>query len=151
MVCNSILGIFGLMGRLGDKVREEQGLAYYSYSRVDGGPGPGPWRVIAGVNPANVEQAVDSIRAEVGRICQEPVDAEELADNKAFITGSLPLRLETNEGVARTILDMERYELGLDYLQRYDELINAITAEQVQAVAQRWLDPDAYALAIAGP
>ena len=151
MVCNSILGIFGLMGRLGEKVREEQGLAYYSYSRVDGGPGPGPWRVIAGVNPANVEQAVDSIRAEVGRICQEPVDAEELADNKAFITGSLPLRLETNEGVARTILDMERYELGLDYLQRYDELINAITAEQVQAVAQRWLDPDAYALAIAGP
>ena len=151
MVCNSILGVFGLMGRLGEKVREEQGLAYYSYSRVDGGPGPGPWRVIAGVNPANVEQAVDSIRAEVKRICQEPVDAEELADNKAFITGSLPLRLEANEGVARTILDMERYGLGLDYLQRYDALINAITAGQVQAVAKRWLDPDAYALAIAGP
>jgi zinc protease len=151
VVCNSILGIFGLMGRLGEKVREEQGLAYYSYSRVDGGAGPGPWRVIAGVNPANVEQAVVSIRAEVRRICEELVDAEELADNKAFITGSLPLRLETNEGVARTILDMERYDLGLDYLQRYDALINAITAAQVQAVAQRWLDPDAYALAIAGP
>ncbi|MFL7791328.1 MAG: M16 family metallopeptidase [Anaerolineae bacterium] len=151
MVCNSILGVFGLMGRLGEKVREEQGLAYYSYSRVDGGPGPGPWRVTAGVNPANVTRAVDSIRAEIKRICQEPVDAEELADNKAFITGSLPLRLETNEGVARTILDMERYSLGLDYLQRYSTLINAITAEQVQAVAQRWLDPDAYALAIAGP
>ncbi len=151
VVCNSILGIFGLMGRLGEKVREEQGLAYYSYSRVDGGAGPGPWRVIAGVNPANVEQAVASIRAEVRRICKELVDAEELADNKAFITGSLPLRLETNEGVARTILDMERYELGLDYLQRYNALINAITTAQVQAVAQRWLDPDAYALAIAGP
>jgi zinc protease len=151
MVCNSILGVFGLMGRLGEKVREEQGLAYYSYSRVDGGPGPGPWRVTAGVNPVNVEKAVDSIRAEVRRICQEPVNTEELADNKAFITGSLPLRLETNEGVARTILDMERYDLGLDYLQRYSTLINAITAEQIQAVAQRWLDPDAYALAIAGP
>jgi len=151
VVCNSILGIFGLMGRLGEKVREEQGLAYYSYSRVDGGAGPGPWRVIAGVNPANVEQAVASIRAEVRRICEELVDAEELADNKAFITGSLPLRLETNEGVARTILDMERYELGLDYLQRYNALINAITAAQVRAVAQRWLDPDAYALAVAGP
>jgi predicted Zn-dependent peptidase len=46
---------------------------------------------------------------------------------------------------------MERYGLGLDYLQRYDALIHAITVEQVQAVAQRWLDPDAYALAIAGP
>jgi zinc protease len=151
MVCNSILGVFGLMGRLGEKVREEQGLAYYSYSRVDGGAGPGPWSVIAGVNPANVEQAVASIRAEVRRICEEPVGGGELADNKAFITGSLPLRLETNEGVARTILDMERYGLGLDYLQRYDALIHAITVEQVQAVAQRWLDPDAYALAIAGP
>jgi zinc protease len=150
-VCNSILGVFGLMGRLGEKVREEQGLAYYSYSRVDGGAGPGPWRIIAGVNPANVEQATESIRAEVERICEESVDAEELADNKAFITGSLPLRLETNEGVAHYILDMERYDLGLDYLQRYDALINAVTVEQVQAVAQRWLDPDAYALAIAGP
>ena len=151
VVCNTILGVFGLMGRLGDKVREEQGLAYYSFSRVDGGPGPGPWRVIAGVNPANVDQAVASIRAEIRRICEEPVDEEELKDNRAFITGSLPLRLETNEGVARTIINMERYGLGLDYLRRYTGLINEITAERVQAVAQRWLDSDAYALAVAGP
>jgi zinc protease len=151
VVCNSILGVFGLMGRLGEKVREEQGLAYYSYSRVDGGSGPGPWHVAAGVNPANVEQAVASIRAEIRRMCEEPVDEKELAGNKAFITGSLPLRLETNEGVARHILEMERYGLGLDYLLRYEALINVITVEQVQAVAQRWLDPDAYALAIAGP
>jgi zinc protease len=151
VVCNTILGVFGLMGRLGENVRDEQGLAYYSFSRVDGGPGPGPWRVIAGVNPVNVEQALTSIRAEIRRMCEEPVNAEELRDNKAFITGSLPLRLETNEGVARAILDMERYDLGLDYLQRYAGLINEITAERVQAVAQRWLDPDAYALGVAGP
>jgi zinc protease len=150
-LCNSILGIFGLMGRLGENVRDAQGLAYYSYSRVDGGPGPGPWRVIAGVNPANVERAIASICTEIRRICEEPVGEKELADNKAFITGSLPLRLETNEGVARAILDMERYDLGLDYLQRYADLINEITAERVQAAAQRWLDPDAYALAVAGP
>lgn len=150
-VCNTILGVFGLMGRLGEKVREEQGLAYYSYSRVSGGPGPGPWRVIAGVNPANVEPALAGIRAELRRICEEPVKAEELDDSKAFITGSLPLQLETNEGVAQAILNMERYELGLDYLQRYADLIGEITVEQVQAVARHWLDPDAYALAIAGP
>lgn len=151
VVCNTILGVFGLMGRLGEKVREEQGLAYYSFSRVDGGPGPGPWRTIAGVNPANVEQAVAGIRAEINRICTEPVGEEELADNKAFITGSLPLRLETNEGMAQAILNMERYNLGLDYLQRYADLVNEITVERVQGVAQRWLDPDAYALAVAGP
>lgn len=150
-VCNTVLGVFGLMGRLGEKVREEQGLAYYSFSRVDGGPGPGPWRVIAGVNPANTEQAITSIRAEIRRICEELVEEDELKDNKAFITGSLPLRLETNEGVAQSIINMERYDLGLDYLERYAGLINEITAEQVRAVAQRWLDPDAYALAVAGP
>ncbi|HEY68468.1 MAG TPA: insulinase family protein [Thermoflexia bacterium] len=150
-VCNTILGVFGLMGRLGENVRDEQGLAYYSFSRLDGGPGPGPWRVIAGVNPANVERAIASIRAEIRRICEEPVNEDELTDNKAFITGSLPLRLETNEGVAQAILDMEHFNLGLDYLQRYADLINEITAERVQAAAQRWLDPDAYALAIAGP
>jgi zinc protease len=151
LVCNTILGVFGMMGRLGDKVREEQGLAYYAYSRVDGGPGPGPWRVIAGVNPANVEKAVASIRDEIRRMCEEPVSEEELSDTKAFITGSLPLRLETNEGVTRSILNMERYGLGLDFLQRYSGLIGEITVERVQATAQRWLDPDAYALAIAGP
>jgi len=151
LVCNTILGVFGLMGRLGENVRDEQGLAYYSFSRVAGGPGPGPWHVIAGVNPVNVEPAITGIRAEIRRICEEPVSEDELEDNKAFITGSLPLRLETNEGVARAILDMERYSLGLDYLQRYADLIGTITAEQVQAVAQSWLDPDAYALSIAGP
>jgi zinc protease len=150
-VCNTILGVFGLMGRLGEKVRDEQGLAYYSFSRLSGGPGPGPWQIIAGVNPDNVEQALASIRAEIRRLCEEPVDEKELDDSKAFITGSLPLRLETNEGVAQAILDMERHDLGLDYLQRYAEMIGAITVEQVQAVAQRWLDPDAYALATAGP
>ncbi len=151
VVCNTILGVFGLMGRLGENVRDEQGLAYYSYSRVDGGAGPGPWRVLAGVNPANVDRAVASVRDEIRRICEEPVEAEELADNKAFITGSLPLRLETNEGVAGSIVSMERYGLGLDYLERYADLIREITAERVQAVANRWLDPDAYGLAIAGP
>jgi zinc protease len=149
-VCNTILGVFGLMGRLGDRVRDEQGLAYYSFSRIAGGLGPGPWRVVAGVNPANVEQAITSIRTEIRRICEEPVDVGELEDNKAFITGSLPLRLETNEGVAQSIVTMELYDLGLDYLQRYADLIGEITVDQVQAVAQRWLDPDAYGLSIAG-
>jgi zinc protease len=151
VVCNTVLGVFGLYGRLGAKIRDEQGLAYYSFSRVDGGPGPGPWHVVAGVNPVNVDKVVASMRAEIRRICEEPVSGEELSDSKAFITGSLPLRLETNEGVARAILNMERYGLGMDYLRRYAGLIDEITADQVQAVARRWLDPDAYALAIAGP
>ncbi len=123
----------------------------YAFSRLDGGMGPGPWRVIAGVHPTNVRRTVESIRQEIRRMRDEPVPAEELEDNKAYITGSLPLRLETNEGVAGALIEMERYKLGLDYLRRYPDLIRAITAEEIQQVVRRWLDPDAFALGIAGP
>lgn len=150
-VANTILGVFGMYGRLGDNVRDVQGLAYYAYSRLEGGLGPGPWTAVAGVAPSTIDRAINSIRHEVRRLQDERVGEEELADNKAYLTGSLPLRLETNEGVAQALLDMERYGLGLDYLQRYADLINAITPEQVQAAAQKYLNPDAYALAVAGP
>ncbi len=150
-LCNTVLGVFGLMGRLGENVRDKLGLAYYSTSRIEGGLGPGPWLIAAGVNPANVERAIDAMRAEVRRIRDKAVGRKELADNKAFVTGSLPLRLETNDGVAGILVDMELYQLGLDYLQHYTDTMNAITAKRIQAAAQKYLDPDCYALAVAGP
>jgi len=150
-MANHILGVFGMYGRIGAHVREKLGLAYYSFSRLDGGLGPGPWRVIAGVNPANVEEAVQAIVAELRRITQEPVAEGELADSKANFIGRLPLQLESSEGVAGSILSMELYGLGLDYLQRYAQEIEAVTAKQVLAAARRYLDPEAFALAVAGP
>jgi zinc protease len=148
---NTVLGVFGLMGRLGTNVRDKLGLAYYSYSRVEGGVGSGPWSLVAGVNPANVEHAVEAMRVEIRRICDRAVGSKELADNKAFVTGTLPLRLETNDGVAGTLLDMEFYGLGLDYLERYKNMVYAITPKRIQAAARKYLDPDHYALAVAGP
>ncbi|MFP4345460.1 MAG: M16 family metallopeptidase [Anaerolineales bacterium] len=150
-VANTVLGIFGMMGRLGESVRTASGLAYYAYSSVSGGQDSGPWRAIAGVNPHNVERAVDLIQKEIERLREEPVPQEELEDSQSFLTGRLPLQLETNEGVAHALINIERYGLGLDYLQRYAELIGAVTVEDVQGVAQRWLDPEHYSLAIAGP
>ncbi len=150
-LANNVLGVFGMMGRLGKTVREDQGLAYYSYSRLSGGMGPGPWQVLAGVNPANVHQAIDSVIAEVERMIAELVSEEDLADNKANFTGRLPLNLESNEGVASSILNIETYNLGLDYLRRYASTINAITREQVLDAARKYLSPRAYALAVAGP
>lgn len=150
-LANTILGIFGMGGRLGDNVRDNQGMAYYIFSQLSAHLGRGPWRVITGVNPVNVERAVETILAEIHRIQDEPVSEEELEDAKSYLTGSLPLGLETNEGVASTLLDMELFNLGLDYLQRYPALINSVTVEQVQKAAQRVFPRDAYALAIAGP
>jgi zinc protease len=148
---NAILGVFGMMGRLGRRLRDEQGLAYYVYSRLEGGLGPGPWTVVAGVDPADVEHTIKSARAEMCRMRDTLVEADELSDVKTYITGSLPLRLETNEGVAGTILNIEQHQLGLDYLARYSNLIHEITAERIQAAARKWMDPDNLAIGIAGP
>ena len=148
---NTVLGVFGMMGRLGDSIREEQGLAYYCSSHLDAGLGQGGWMAIAGVNPANVDQAVESIRQQVRRLRDEAVPKDELANSQSYLTGSLPLRLETNEGVAGALLDMERYGLGFDYLQRYAGLVNAVTIDDLREMARQYLDPDAYALAVAGP
>lgn len=150
-VGNTILGRFGMMGRLGDNVREKQGLAYYAYSALEAGEGPGPWMAIAGVSPATVARTIDSIVHEIDRMREELVADEELTDSQAFMTGVLPLRLETNQGVADTLSDIERFGLGLDYLNRYPDFINQVTAAEIRAAAQQYLTLDAYVVGISGP
>jgi zinc protease len=150
-VANTILGVFGMMGRLGERVREEQGLAYYCYSSHDAELYSGVWLAEAGVNPAHVTQAVDSILTEFVRLGSELVSDEELSDSQAYMTGVLPLMLETNAGVASRLLDLEWHGLGLDYLRRYKSLIEGVTAADVQRVAHTYLRPDNYTLVVAGP
>jgi zinc protease len=148
---NNVLGQFGMMGRLGESIREQAGLAYYASSSLSVGVGPGPWSISMGVNPANVERAIALALKEVERFTQEPVSDEELADSKANYIGQLPLSLESNGGVAAALLNLERYDLGLDYYQRYNDLIQAVTKEQALEAAQRYLDPERLGIAIAGP
>lgn len=150
-LANTVLGVFGMMGRLGDIVREKQGLAYYVHSQLQGGLGPAPWYVATGVAPQNVEQALDSILSEIRRIQNEPVPQEELEDSKAYRTGSLPVSLETNSGLASIITDLELYGLGLDYLQRFPDLMAEITVEQVQQAAQSHFSAEQLVIAVAGP
>ncbi|GAB4455492.1 MAG: hypothetical protein Kow0070_03870 [Anaerolineales bacterium] len=148
---NNILGQFGMMGRIGDVVREKAGLAYYAYSSLHAGVGPGSWEVSAGVNPANVMKATRLIVDELRRFVQEGVTEEELADSKANFIGRLPLSLESNGGVAGALLNIERHDLGLDYYQRYAGLVAAVTREEVLAAARKFIDPDKLAIAVAGP
>jgi zinc protease len=150
-MANTILGVFGMYGRLGKKVREEQGLAYYVLSRLHGGLGPAPWYVSTGVAPDKVEQAIESIIFELDRLLNEPISAEELVDCQTYRIGSLPVGLETNDGIASVISDIELFDLGLDYLQRLPDLVNAMTPESVQAAARHYLSIDQIAIAIAGP
>lgn len=148
---NSVLGQFGMMGRVGKSVREESGLAYYAYSNLNAGLGPSSWTVSAGVNPANVGRATDLIVQELKRFVAEGVTAEELQDSQANFIGRLPLSLESNAGVAGALLNIERFELGLDYYQRYEGLVRAVSREDVLGVARRFIDPERLVIASAGP
>jgi len=148
---NNILGQFGLMGRIGDVVREQSGLAYYAYSSVSTGIGPGAWYVSAGVNPANVEKARNLIAQELERYVDEGITPEELADSQANFIGRLPLSLESNGGVAGALLNIERFDLGLDYYRQYPDLVKAVTLEDIRATAQKYIHPEWLVIATAGP
>lgn len=150
-LANSVLGDFGMMGRIGKSVREDKGLAYYAFSRVGGGHGPDPWTISAGVSPDKVDLAIDSILDEVERLVSEAVSDDDLADNQSYFTGRLPLRLESNEGIASSIHSMESYGLGLDYLAKYRELVYGIGKADMLAAAQRYLQRDHMVIAVAGP
>ncbi len=148
---NNILGQFGMYGRIGDVVREQSGLAYYAYTSLNAGIGPGSWEVAAGVNPANINKAIDLIRKEITRFVAEPVTAGELSDSQANYIGRLPLSLESNGGMAGALLNLERYDLGLDYYRRYADLVREVTPEAVLETARRYLNPEALVIATAGP
>jgi zinc protease len=148
---NSVLGQFGMMGRIGESVREKSGMAYYAYSNISAGVGPGSWTISAGVNPANLEKVSELIIRELKRLIRGGVTRVELADSQANFIGRLPLSLESNGGVASALLNIERYDLGLDYYRRYPDLVKAVTAAQVLEVARKYIDPDRLVIATAGP
>ncbi len=151
VLANSVLGQFGMMGRIGKIVREDKGYAYYSRSSIEGGHGPGAWNAIAGVNPANVDETIEDITNEFRRIATEPVSDDDIENVQSYYTGSLPLQLESNEGVAGVILRMETYDLGLDYLVGYRDRILALTKDDLLDAAANYLDVDALTVSVAGP
>jgi zinc protease len=151
-MANLIFGRLGMMGRLGEKVREARGLAYSVYSELDANVGPGPWAVRAGVNPANVDAALEGIREELQRLRDGGVTPDELERGKRFSTGTLVLQLETNDGVAGVIQDIEFFGLGLDYIERYPAIVNDLTLEGVNGAATRHLPPyEETVRVVAGP
>jgi zinc protease len=151
MMANMVLGQMGMGGRLNENVREEQGMAYYIYSGIQADIGAGPWLAIAGVNPANVERAVEAMLYEIERFKREGPTDEELADVRAYLTGSLVLGLETNAGIAGLLLAIERHNLGLDFLQRYPAIVQSIGHAEMVDVTRRYLSTEAYVLTTAGP
>ena len=148
---NNALGQYALGGRLGDNIRERQGMAYYVSSILDANIMPGPLLVRAGVSASHVDRAVAAIDHELTRIRTEGLTAKELNDSRQFVIGAMPRALETNAGIANFLLSAEFFGLGLDYDLRLPSLLAAVTLEEANAAARRALDPERAAIVIAGP
>jgi zinc protease len=150
-MANLVLGRLGLMGRLGAEVRDKGGLAYYVFSQIEPRVDGSLWAARAGVDPANVERALTAIEAELARLRTSPIGDDELDDARSYSIGVLPLALETHDGMAATLLAIEQFSLGLDYLDRYPDIIARITREDVLAAAAQHLDPSRLAVGVATP
>ena len=148
---NNILGQYALGGRLGDSIRERQGMAYYTFSALDASLGPGPLIVRAGVSPDNVERAVASIDLELSKLASEGPTDKEITESKQYLIGSMPRTLETNVGIATFLQTAELFGLGLDYDRRLPSLLGDVTREQVHEAARDTLHPSRATVIVAGP
>jgi zinc protease len=150
-VMNNALGQYAIGGKLGDSIREKQGMAYYVYSSLDATFGQGPFSIRAGVSAANIDKTIASIDAELKALIETGFTAQEIDESKSFMIGSLPRQLETNGAIASFLLSIETFGLGLDYDERLPGLIGAVTKEAADAAAKRLLEPSRATIAVAGP
>lgn len=150
-VMNNALGQYAIGGRLGDSIRERQGMAYYVFSSLDASLGAGPFTIRAGVSADNVERAIASIDTELSAVLQDGFTAQEIDESKSYLIGSLPRQLETNAAIASFLLTADFFGLGLDYDERLPGLIQSVTLEAANDAARQLLDPSRATIAVAGP
>ncbi|MDX1541269.1 MAG: pitrilysin family protein [Geminicoccaceae bacterium] len=149
-VANHILGGGGFTSRLTDEVREKRGLAYSVYSYLYPNDFAPLWLGGAGTDSTRVGESIEIIKAEIARIAAGEVTQEELDDAKTYLTGSFPLRLTSNDRIAGMLVGMQVHDLGPDYIDRRNELIEAVTLDDVRRVAGRLYDPEALLTVVVG-
>ncbi len=147
-VMNYILGGGGFSSRLVERIRERNGWAYDVSSQFSPGLEPGSFQVVLQTKNETAGQAVQEVVRELRRIREQGVTDQELADAKAHLTGSFPLRLDTNAKLAGLISAVEYYKLGLDYADRYRTLIEGVSKEDILRVARAHLRPEGYVLVV---
>ncbi len=149
-IMNYILGGGGFRSRLMDNIREEKGLAYSIYSQFISNRYAGYFQAVVETRNATAGVAISEILKEMERIRTNGVSDEELNEARLYLTGSFPLKMDTNAKIAGLLTDIEFYNLGLDYPVRYPEIINAVTKDHVADAAKKYLHPDNYTLVIVG-
>ncbi len=150
LVMNYILGGGGFVSRLMDQIRDNLGLTYGIYSHFDARAFPGAFEISLETKNRSTNQAVTEIMKELKKFLENGVTATELAEAKAYLTGSFPLRMDTNAKMVKMLSAMEFYGLGLDYPEKYPELINRVTQEEILRTARKYLQPDRFLLVVVG-
>ncbi|HSO75100.1 MAG TPA: pitrilysin family protein [Blastocatellia bacterium] len=154
LVMDTILGSSpGFTSRIPRILRDEQGLAYSTFANITSSAGIDPGRFVAyiGTAPTNLDRARAGLRGEIARIVEEGVTEEELEIAKSYLTGSFVLRFQRNGQVAEFMLEAETYGLGFDYLEKYPELIRAVTVEDVNRVTRKHIHPERLTTVVVGP
>ncbi|MCB9933595.1 MAG: insulinase family protein [Planctomycetes bacterium] len=154
LVMDNVLGTSpGFTDRFSKKLRDEMGLAYSTYANISSGSGlyPGSFLGYIGTRPENVELALKTMYQLIDEIRDKPVSADELTAAKDYLKGSFVFDVETTGQLAGMLISMERYNLGFDYLVKYAKAVDAVTAEDVQRVARKYLVPGQMVEILAGP
>ena len=143
-VMNYVLGSGGFSSRLTDNIRTQAGLAYSVSSFFAAMKSPGPFEIVMQTKNALVSEAITRAREQAEKIRSEPISDDELQEAKRYLTGSFPLRLDSNGKIADFIAQAWFYELGMDYADTYIERVNAVTLADVQRVAQAYIHPERF-------
>jgi zinc protease len=145
-VMNYILGGGGFSSRLVKVVRSEHGLAYSVNSGFEPGKYQGAFEVGLQTKNQSSNEAIDLTLQQLREIQEKPVSDAELDGAKKFLIGSFPLNIERQSAIASFMIQIEFYNLGLDYADQYPKLIGAVTKDDVLAVAKKYLHPDSMVL-----
>lgn len=149
-VMNYILGGGGFSSRAMDSIRNERGLAYSVYSYFAAEKSRGSFEFVMQTKNETALEAIRIATEEVRRMREQPVSEQELSEAKDYLIGSFPLRFDTNRKVATFLAQVEYFQLGLDYPDRYADLVRKVTREDVQRVAKQYLQPERLITVIVG-
>lgn len=150
VVMNYILGGGSFSSRLFAEIRAKRGFAYSVNSGFDFKKYAGSFAVTLQTKNASAREAVTVILEEMRKIQREPVTDRELEGAVKYLTGSFPLRLDTQAKLAGFLAQVEFYQLGADYGDTYASRVRAVTKDDIQRAAVAHLRPDNYVLAVVG-
>ncbi len=149
-VMNSVLGGGAFSGRLMQNLREDKGYTYGARSSLSTDPLVGRFQARTEVRNEVTDSTVTEILYEMERMINEPIDQESLELTRNFMTGSFARSLESPQTIARFARNVLRYDLPDDYYATYLERLAAVTVDDVQEMAAKYLKPENSIIVVAG-